>query len=190
MKQRELPGEQSCEAPMKSLSILTAALIGGVLATSPALAAGGGGGGGGGGAEVQCPAGKVYSKQKLMCVDPQYAPDEDLADHAYILAEDGKYQEALATLDLMQNPNTAKALNYRGYATRKLGKIEEGIGYYLQSVALDPEYTLVREYLGEAYVIQGRLDLAKEQLQEIEKRCGTTCEPYEDLAEAIEAIDS
>ena len=64
----------------------------------------------------------------------------------------------------MQNPNTAEALNYRGYATRKLGRVDEGIGYYLQSVALDPEYTLVREYLGEAYVIQGKLDLAKEQL--------------------------
>ena len=53
-------------------------------------------------------------------------------------------------------------------------------------MALDPEYTLVREYLGEAYVIKGELDLAKEQLAEIEKRCGTTCEPYQDLAEAIE----
>ena len=97
----------------------------------------------------------------------------------------GRYQEALATLDLLQNPNTAEALNYRGYATRKLGRVDEGIGYYLQSVALDPDYTLVREYLGEAYVIKGDLPLAKVQLAEIEKRCGTTCEPYQDLAEAI-----
>jgi tetratricopeptide (TPR) repeat protein len=87
----------------------------------------------------------------------------------------------------MQNPNTPKALNYRGYATRKLGRIDEGVGYYLQAVALDPDYTLVREYLGEAYVSQGKLDLAHEQLSEIEERCGTTCEPYQDLAEAIEA---
>jgi hypothetical protein len=56
-------------------------------------------------------------------------------------------------------------------------------------VALDPDYTLVREYLGEAYVIQGKLDLAKQELAEIEKRCGTTCEPYEDLAEAISAVE-
>jgi predicted Zn-dependent protease len=86
----------------------------------------------------------------------------------------------------MQNPNTAVALNYRGYATRKLGRTDEGIGYYLKSVALDPEYTLVREYLGEAYVIKGEITLAKDQLGEIEKRCGTTCEPYQDLAEAIQ----
>ena len=77
------------------------------------------------------------------------------------LAQDGRYDEALATLDLLQNPNTAEALNYRGYATRKLGRVDEGIGYYLQSVALDPDYTLVREYLGEAYVIKGDLTGAK-----------------------------
>jgi Flp pilus assembly protein TadD len=113
--------------------------------------------------------------------------DDSLVAYAAALSRDGRYDEAITVLDLMENPNTAEALNYRGYATRNLGRVEEGIGYYLQSVALDPEYTLVREYLGEAYVIQGRIDLATEQLAEIEKRCGTTCEPYEDLAEAIAA---
>ena len=94
-----------------------------------------------------------------MCVDAQSGviDDKSLADYAYALAQDGRYEEALATLDLMQNPNTAEALNYRGYATRKLGRVDEGIGYYLQAVALDPEYTLVREYLGEAYVIKGEM---------------------------------
>jgi tetratricopeptide (TPR) repeat protein len=134
-----------------------------------------------------CPAGKVYSQQKHMCVDAQsgIVDDKSLTTYAAVLSREGRYAEAIEALDLLQNPNTAEALNYRGYATRKLGRIDEGIGYYLQSVALDPNYTLVREYLGEAYVIQGKLDLAKEQLAEIEKRCGTTCEPYGDLAEVI-----
>ena len=85
----------------------------------------------------------------------------------------------------MQNANTPKALNYRGYITRKLGRTEEGIGYYLKSVALDPKYIQVREYLGEAYVTQGKLDLAKEQLSAIQTLCGTVCEEYLDLSEAI-----
>ena len=83
------------------------------------------------------------------------------------------------------NPNTPRALNYRGYATRKLGRTDEGIGYYLKSVALDPSYPQVREYLGEAYVIEGKYDLAKEQLSTIEKLCGKDCEYYEDLAGAL-----
>jgi hypothetical protein len=44
----------------------------------------------------------------------------------------------------------------------------------------------VREYLGEAYVIHCKLDLAKEQLHVIQKLCGSTkCEEYEDLSQAI-----
>jgi len=51
-------------------------------------------------------------------------------------------------------------------------------GYYLKSVALDPNYPQVREYLGEAYVIEGKYDLAKEQLSTIEKLCSKDCEYY------------
>ena len=136
-----------------------------------------------------CPTGQVYDPRTRTCV-PQSSgvlDDRSLASYAAALSRQGRYGEALDVLDLMQNPETAEALNYRGYATRQLGRVEEGIGYYLRSVALDPGYLLVREYLGEAYVIQGRLDLAREQLAEIEVRCGTTCEPYGDLAEVIAA---
>jgi tetratricopeptide (TPR) repeat protein len=113
--------------------------------------------------------------------------DQALTDYAYALAKAERFNEALAMLNMVRDPNTPKALNYRGYITRKLGRTEEGIGYYLKSVALDPHYAQVREYLGEAYVTQGKLDLAKEQLQVIRTLCGTDCEEYQDLAEAIAA---
>jgi Flp pilus assembly protein TadD len=113
-------------------------------------------------------------------------PDSDLTEYAYSLAKADRYQEAIDVLDMLENPNTPRALNYRGYATRKLGRTDEGIGYYLKSVALDPNYSQVREYLGEAYVIQGKYDLAKGQLATIEKLCGSKdCEYYEDLADAL-----
>ena len=43
----------------------------------------------------------------------------------------------------------------------------------------------MREYLGEAYVIEGRFDLAKDQLAKIEKICGTHCDYYGELAKAL-----
>jgi Flp pilus assembly protein TadD len=136
-----------------------------------------------------CPKGQVWDSKTRKCAmqTSKTTSDADRTDYAYRLAKDGRYEEALTLLDTLKNPDTAKALNYRGYATRKLGRTDEGIGYYLKSVALDPNYAQVREYLGEAYVIKGRLDLAREQLVRIKSLCSTTCEAYEDLAEAISA---
>ncbi|HEY1453177.1 MAG TPA: hypothetical protein VGF57_06915 [Roseiarcus sp.] len=135
-----------------------------------------------------CDPGQVWDKKKHKCLERHSGvlPDSDLTEYAYALAKADRYQEAIDVLDLLENRNTPRALNYRGYATRKLGRTEEGIGYYLQSVALDPKYPQVREYLGEAYVIQGKFDLAKDQLSTIEKLCGSKeCEYYEDLADAL-----
>ena len=161
------------------------------LSLAPAFGRAGGNGGGsmGGGADRNtCRSGLVWDARKHMCVQAERGvlPDEQLTEYAYALAEEGRYGEALATLDLLEDPETAEALNYRGFATRKLGRVDEGIGYYLKSVALDPQYAEVREYLGEAYVAKGRLDLAKEQLAVIETLCGTGCEEYVELKEAIE----
>src|SRR6202044_582424 len=188
------------------------ALCCGLLAASLALAsgayaAGGGGSGGGGGgagsgggalnqaeprAELPsdltvCKPGQVWDTKRRKCLvrRSDVLPDPEMTEYAYALAKADRYQEAIDVLDLLDNPNTPRALNYRGYATRKLGRTDEGIGYYLKSVALDPNYPQVREYLGEAYVIEGKYDLAKEQLATIGKLCGTECEYYEDLADAL-----
>jgi tetratricopeptide (TPR) repeat protein len=190
------------------------ALCCGLLAASLALAsgayaAGGGGSGGGGGgggagsgggalnqaeprAELPsdltvCKPGQVWDTKRRKCLvrRSDVLPDPEMTEYAYALAKADRYQEAIDVLDLLRNPNSPRALNYRGYATRKLGRTDEGIGYYLKSVALDPNYPQVREYLGEAYVIEGKYDLAKEQLTTIEKLCSKDCEYYEDLAGAL-----
>lgn len=135
-----------------------------------------------------CAPGQVWDRKTHKCLERHSGvlPDADLTEYAYSLAKADRYQEAIDVLDMLDNPNTPRALNYRGYATRKLGRTDEGIGYYLKSVALDPNYSQVREYLGEAYVIQGKYDLAKDQLATIEKLCGSKdCEYYEDLADAL-----
>jgi tetratricopeptide (TPR) repeat protein len=136
-----------------------------------------------------CPRGQIYSQRSRRCVQvrSEVLTDEAVTDYAFALAQAERFDEALEVLNMVRNPETPKALNYRGYITRKLGRTEEGIGYYLKSVAMDPQYAQVREYLGEAYVIQGKIDLAQEQLQIIQILCGKECEEYRDLAEAIEA---
>jgi tetratricopeptide (TPR) repeat protein len=136
-----------------------------------------------------CAPGQAWDTKGEQCLQRHSGvlPDPELTVYAFALAKADRYQEAIDVLDLLDNPNTPQALNCRGYATRRLGRTEEGIGYYLKSVALDPAYPLVREYLGEAYVIEGKFDLAKDQLATIERLCGSkNCEYYEDLARALE----
>ena len=184
-------------APWRAVSLCLALFTS---ALAPAAFASGGGGGDDSGAAATkdqskdqsdmttCERGKVWDAKAHKCLAEHSGvlPDDQLADYAYALAKAERYQDAIEVLDLTQNPNTAKALNYRGYATRKLGRTEEGIGYYLQSVALDPHYAQVREYLGEAYVIQGKFELAKQQLTVIKAICGSnTCDEYEDLERAL-----
>jgi tetratricopeptide (TPR) repeat protein len=145
------------------------------------------GGGGGGRDEGTCPSGQVYDARKMECARQQAGvlPDKELAEYAFVLAKVGRYQEALDILNLLKNPNTAVALNYRGYVTRKLGRLDEGIAYYHRSIALDPHYAQVREYLGEAYIIKGDMTSAKAQLLAIKQICGTVCDEYQHLAVAI-----
>ncbi|WP_054180534.1 tetratricopeptide repeat protein [Trabulsiella odontotermitis] len=135
-----------------------------------------------------CPSGQVYDSATKQCVPEKSSrlSDEDKTHYAYHLAKKGEYQAALNLLNTLKNGNTAEAWNYRGYATRKLGRTDEGIGYYQRSLALDPAYAKVREYLGEAWLIKGRPDLANEQLKAIATICGQNCEEYRDLQAAID----
>ncbi|HVH79385.1 MAG TPA: hypothetical protein VM782_08350 [Stellaceae bacterium] len=155
---------------------------------APALADGGGSSSGPAPSVDKCGKGEYWSERSGRCekLRADAMPDKDMAAYAYALAKAERYDEAIAVLDLMKKPYTAEALNYRGYATRHLGKLDEGIGYYLRSVKLDPHYAQVREYLGEAYVIKGDMASARYQLRKIKTICGNTeCEEYEDLEKAI-----
>jgi tetratricopeptide (TPR) repeat protein len=134
-----------------------------------------------------CAPGMVWDTKHRKCLmrHSGVLPDPDLTEYAYALAKADRYQEAIDVLDLLDNPNTSRALNYRGYATSKLGRTDEGIGYYLKSVTLDPNYPQVREYVGEAYVIMDNYKFARELLSMIEKLCGKDCEYCGDVAEAL-----
>jgi hypothetical protein len=96
-------------------------------AVGPAVADGGGGGNERSNTTT-CDKGQVWDSKSQKCVKAENGvlPDEALTDYAFALVKAGRYGEALAVLDLLKNPNTPVALNYRGYATRKLGRSTRG----------------------------------------------------------------
>ena len=138
-------------------------------------------------AKHKCKKGEVWDKKKDKCVKAVSGilPDGDLYEQGRALAKSGEYDWALMVLATVSNQNDPGVLNYTGYSHRKAGRYDIGFSYYKKALAIDPDFVLAREYLGEGYVATGRIDLAMVQLAEIGKRCGMTCEEYQELAENI-----
>ena len=187
---------------MRNIQTLGFAAILAVSISGLAFAAGGGTGGGGtrggttssGGdsgnaspSAKDCKKGEVWDKKKQKCVKVESGvlPDKELYAQGRALAKEGNYDWALEVLAAIRNQNDPFVLNYIGYSNRKAGRLEIGISFYRKALAIDPNFVLAREYLGEGYVAAGRIDLAKVELAEIAKRCGTKCEEYKDLSKAI-----
>ncbi len=148
-----------------------------------ALAAGGGGGSSSG---KSCPTGQVWDSKKKSCVKVTgEIDDRTLYAEGRDRALAGEYEKALVLLKAVKNQNDSDVLTMIGYATRKLGRYDEGVAYYHRALALNPDNVNTHEYLGEAYAETGRIDLAKAELGKVEALCGTECEQYEDLAKAI-----
>jgi len=174
---------------MKKLLYVSLAAFLMTSAGSMSFAAGGGGGGAEDVPAPKCKKGEVLKKvgnvKKCVKVESGILPDEDLYQQGRALAKAGEYEWALQVLAAVENQNDPRVLNYTGYSNRKAGRLEIGITYYRKALAIDPNFVLAREYLGEGYVAAGRIDLARLELAEIKERAGTGSEEYQDLAKAI-----
>jgi len=141
-------------------------------------------------------------KKKIDCTKPEnkkkdackpsagQSTDDQIFNAAYWMAREGKYTEALEVLAMAADQNDPRILNATGFATRKLGHVDKALPYYHKALSLDPNYVLAREYLGEAYLTKGDLASAKDQLAEIQQRCGTACTAYVHLAGHIAAFEA
>jgi tetratricopeptide (TPR) repeat protein len=112
--------------------------------------------------------------------------DDELYQQGEALALEGEYAWALEVLGSIKNQSDPRVLNYTGYSHRKSGRLETAISYYRKALEINPNFVLAREYLGEGYVVAGRIDLAKVELGEIATRCGTHCTEYQELNTAIQ----
>jgi len=154
-------------------------------AVGPAFANSSGGSGSSGSSTPSCKSGYVYDTNKKQCVKASSLNDEQIYQQGRDLALAGRYEEGLGALAAVRNQNDSRVLTMIGYAKRKLGSVDEGMTYYQRALAIDPNNADTREYLGEAYVQMGRMDLAKAELVNVQALCGTECEQYHDLAAAI-----
>lgn len=147
---------------------------------------GGGNGNSGNGGPSACQVGYVWNVAAGMCqrVSVSKADDKTLYTQGRALALAGKYAQAITMLKAVRHPD-AMTYTMLGFSERKSGNFDRALAYYAEALDIEPNNVNAHEYLGEAYVEQGKIDLAKAELLKVKAVCGTGCEPYRDLLSFI-----
>lgn len=135
-----------------------------------------------------CTEGQVWDETIQACAAPQDAAlsDDGLYGAAREFAYAGQYQNAQRVLAAMSNPQDDRVLTYMGFTTRNLGDVAGGMAYYTAALTQNPDNILARSYLGQSYVEQGQLMLARAQLTEIRARKGRNTWAELSLRQSIE----
>ena len=102
----------------------------------------------------------------------------------------GDWNLALRELQVAvrENPRDADVHNLLGYSYRKRANpdLAKSFEHYEMALKIDPNHKGAHEYIGEAYLLQGKPAEAEMHLVKLEQICGgRACEEYQDLARSI-----
>ena len=104
------------------------------------------------------------------------------------LIDKGRWRDAIAELQRVNQPKNAEWNNLMGYAHRKLEApdLDAAQRYYDAALGIDPKHRGALEYSGELYLMKNDVASAKKRLEQLEAACGNKrCEEYRDLEVAI-----
>lgn len=162
---------------------------------TPAFAAGGGGGmsGAGGVDESSPPASgtkanrtqkaKKTGKHQSSIDNPAFAQGYRAA-YATIY-DRNDYAAAIEQLKALGHDDHPNVANLIGYSYRKLGDYRLSQVWYERALKADPNHVLTWQYYGLWQIEQGNRESAQYHLSRIAAICGTDCEEYRSLADAL-----
>lgn len=118
--------------------------------------------------------------QQSKPADPNFA-------RAKAMIEARDYKGALPLLQqvVAKDSKNADAYNLLGFATRSSGDPNGSLQYYQYALSLDPKHLGAHEYIGEAYLMLGRLQEAEQHLARLDTLCVFGCSEYRMLKAAI-----
>ena len=106
---------------------------------------------------------------------------------SYIKKSDYSAAIPLLRKELEKNPGNADAHNYMGYVMRKRNDLKNSAVHYEKALEIDPKHLGALEYQGELFLTVGNLNMAKANLEKLDKLCWLGCDEYDDLKASIEA---
>ena len=88
---------------------------------------------------------------------------------------------------LAKDPGNADFNNLYAYSLRKGPNpdMSQVFKFYNEALRIDPKHKGAHEYLGEAYLMVGNVDKAKEHLAQLDKLCFFGCSEFNELKKSI-----
>lgn len=118
---------------------------------------------------------------------PPAAPAADVLAPTRALIAQGKWRDAVAALQQLNDTGNADWNNLMGYSLRK-AKTPDLAGaerFYNEALRINPKHRGALEYSGELYLMLGDLTKAEARLAALSKACTFGCEEFTDLKEAV-----
>jgi hypothetical protein len=122
--------------------------------------------------------------------DPTPAAPEDPVlekTRAAIAGTDWKLAREITREGLVRNPGNADYHNLHAYSIRMGAdpQMDLVFRHYNEALRIDAEHRGAHEYLGEAYLMTGNLEKAKEHLKVLDQLCTLPCREYTMLKKAV-----
>ena len=110
-----------------------------------------------------------------------------LALPARALIQQGRWRDAIAALQQLNDTASADWHNLMGYSQRKAASPDLAAAerHYNEALRIDPRHRGALEYSGELYLMLGDLPRAEARLQALDRACLFGCEEYTDLKETV-----
>jgi Flp pilus assembly protein TadD len=106
--------------------------------------------------------------------------------YAHALIESGRYAEGITALRALGHDEHPDVANQLGFAYRKLGHYDEARVWYTKALEADPKHVRTWQYFGMWHLEQGNRLKAEDFLTQINAICGTGCNEYKLLKEALD----
>jgi tetratricopeptide (TPR) repeat protein len=145
--------------------------------------------------EPSPPRGDVKSGGKKKSGDKQGDKDKKKFDQEFLdlyrsayktIYDRHDYAGAIAQLKALGHDDHADVANLIGYSYRKLGNYQVSQVWYERALKADPGHVRTWQYYGLWQLERGNREQAQYHLSKIASLCGTGCDEYRSLADALD----